>query len=410
MGGRHPGHELCAGPGSLCERGLRSRVRRRPAATVVHRRPARGRLSTAPGGWPVGRGAGVGTLDGVKPMLHRAAGLRAAGYSDDDIRRLLRSGVLTPVRRGAYTDGSPDDRDAGHALLLQAALAELGPGAVASHVSAAVVHGLPTWGLPLERAHVTFDRRTGGRLDARLHVHTAPLHPDDIVVVDGLAVTSWARTVVDIARRARFEPAVAVADAALAARRTDPGSLPIVAVRAGGHGAVDSPALRAALDAAVRRAKGWPGVPAARRVVAFADGRAESVGESRSRIAIARAGLPPPVLQLPVALAGSDGVRGLRVACAAHPRRVRRQGQVRTAAEARTGAGRRRVRREAARGRIPGAGLGSRALGMVRPARLQIDGRTDPQPIPPVARPHKRRRARAQIRSCARARHPGCEP
>ena len=237
-------------------------------------------------------------------MLHRAAGLRAAGYSDDDIRRLLRSGVLTPVRRGAYTDGSPDDRDAGHALLLQAALAELGPGAVASHVSAVVVHGLPTWGLPLERAHVTFDRRTGGRLDARLHVHTAPLHPDDIVVVDGQAVTSWARTVVDIARRARFEPAVAVADAALAARRTDPGSLPIVAVGAGGHRAVDPPALRAALDAAVRRAKGWPGVPDARRVVAFADGRAESVGESRSRIAIAHAGLPPPVLQLPLTLAG----------------------------------------------------------------------------------------------------------
>ena len=40
----------------------------------------------------------------------------------------------------------------------------------------------------------------------------------------------------------------------------------------------------------------------ARRVVAFADGRAESVGESRSRIAIARAGLPAPTLQLPVRL------------------------------------------------------------------------------------------------------------
>ena len=239
-------------------------------------------------------------------MLHRAAGLRAAGYSDDDIRRLLRSGVLSPVRRGAYAESPPDDRDAGHALLVQAALAELGPGAVASHVSAAVVHGLPTWGLPLERAHVTFDRRTGGRLDARLHVHTAPLHPDDIVVVDGLAVTSWARTVVDIARRAQFDAAVAVADAALvAARRTDPGSRPIVAVRAGAQKAADPPAFRAALDAAVRRAKGWPGVPAARRVVAFADGLAESVGESRSRIAIARAGLPPPVLQLPVPLAGS---------------------------------------------------------------------------------------------------------
>ena len=44
-------------------------------------------------------------------------------------------------------------------------------------------------------------------------------------------------------------------------------------------------------------------MPAARRVIAFADGRSESVGESRSRVAIAAAGLPPPELQWPVRLA-----------------------------------------------------------------------------------------------------------
>jgi len=164
-------------------------------------------LAPAQNRWPVfhrqrGRSVaplpGGGTLGGVEPLLHRAADLRAAGYGDDDIRRLLRSGVLTPVRRGAYVEQAPDDRDVCHALLLRAALAELGRGAVASHVSAAVLHGLPTWGLPLERAHVTFDRRTGGRVDDRLHVHTAPLHADDVVMVDGAAVTSWPRTVVDI--------------------------------------------------------------------------------------------------------------------------------------------------------------------------------------------------------------------
>jgi hypothetical protein len=173
-------------------------------------------------------------------------------------------------------------------LLLRAALAELAPHAVASHVSALVVHGLPVWGLPLDRAHVTFDRRTGGRVDERLHVHTAPLHPDDVAVVDGVAVTSRARAVVDVGRRYGFEPAVAVADAAL---------------RVAGSGGAAS--FRAALHAALRRAKGWPGVPAARRVVAFADGRAESVGESRSRVAIARTGLPVPELQFPVRLARS---------------------------------------------------------------------------------------------------------
>jgi len=84
----------------------------------------------------------------VEPVLHRASGLRAAGYSEDDVRRLLRAGVFTQVRRGAYAEHSPDDRDACHALLLRAALAELAAGSVASHASAAVVHGLPTWGLP----------------------------------------------------------------------------------------------------------------------------------------------------------------------------------------------------------------------------------------------------------------------
>jgi hypothetical protein len=51
------------------------------------------------------------------------------------------------------------------------------------------------------------------------------------------------------------------------------------------------------VGAALDRARGCPGVPVARRVVAFADGRSESVGESRSRVAIAAAGLPPPELQ-----------------------------------------------------------------------------------------------------------------
>ena len=123
-------------------------------------------------------------------------------------------------------------------------------------------------------------------------------------MIDGLPVTTLARAVVDIARTAEFAAAVAVADAALRleARRcrelgrgVGPASAGFVSV-APGH---------AELDAALRRAAGWPGVPDARRVVAFADGRAESVGESRSRVAMALAGLPPPALQWPVPRGGA---------------------------------------------------------------------------------------------------------
>ena len=103
----------------------------------------------------------------------------------------------------------------------------------------------------------------------------ARVTPDEVVIVDGIRVTSPARTVIDVARTLPFEQAVAVADAAL-------------------HGEI----LTAdELEAALRRAGGARGLPAARRVVAFADGAADGPGESISRVRLARAGLPRPELQ-----------------------------------------------------------------------------------------------------------------
>lgn len=168
-----------------------------------------------------------------------------------------------------------------HRLQIEAAVRQLGPGAVVSHVSAAVIYGLPVWALPLERVHVTRDRSSGARRNRDVHVHAAALPVDDVTVVDGLTVTTPARTVVDIARSAGFEPAVALADAALA--RPDQDTPPLV----------EPHELTTALGRAVRR----PGAGAARRAVAFADGLSGSVGESRSRVAMAAAGLPVPALQ-----------------------------------------------------------------------------------------------------------------
>ncbi|WP_433558065.1 hypothetical protein ACQPWY_05085 [Pseudonocardia xinjiangensis] len=108
-----------------------------------------------------------------------------------------------------------------------------------------------------------------------MHVHAAPLEPEEIVTIGGLAVTSVARTLVDLARAVPFEQAVVVADAALHRHLVGPQALATV------------------LEHRAR----WPGLPAARRALAFADARSESVGESRSRVALAGAGLPAPVLQ-----------------------------------------------------------------------------------------------------------------
>lgn len=95
------------------------------------------------------------------------------------------------------------------------------------------------------------------------------------MVVGGVAVTSLARTLVDLARQVPFEQAVVTADGALYRHLVD----------------------RMSLDQALDRRPRRPGLPGARRAPAFADARTLDPGESRSRVAIARAGLPVPVLQ-----------------------------------------------------------------------------------------------------------------
>jgi hypothetical protein len=226
------------------------------------------------------------------PELSLRPHLLTAGFSDDELRRLVRTGRLTPVRRGVYVQGGvPGDAIMRHALQITAAMGELAGDAVVSHVSAAVLHGLRIWAVPLDRVHVTRPRPSGGRRSALVHVHTATVDPDEIVVIGGMAVTSLARTVADLARMLPFEQAVVVADAAMFHKRPDRAT---------------AAELLAVLDRAPRR----PGTRAARRVIAFANGLSESVGESRSRVAIAAAGLPPPVLQWEVRAAGTGAFIG----------------------------------------------------------------------------------------------------
>lgn len=216
-------------------------------------------------------------LDDLSDLVFRPA-LRAAGFTDDELRRLRVQRRLTVVRRGVYLpsdDPRLDDAVARHVLDVRAAARHLSPDAVVSHVSAAVLHGLTLWDVPLDRVHVTRKRCSGGRRTDVLHLHTAGLGEDEIVEVDGLAVTSVPRTLADLARTRPFEHALVTVDAAL-------------------H---RNPATAPALADAVARSAGRKGSPRARRVAAAADGRAESPGETRSRLAIARARLPQPTLQ-----------------------------------------------------------------------------------------------------------------
>jgi hypothetical protein len=216
---------------------------------------------------------------GAQPRLLLRRGALAAGWDDREIRRMQRRGAWTALQRGAYLVGPAElDRRRRHLLRLQATLAGLRRAAVVSHGSAAAVHGLPLWGLPLTQVHIT--RRPPGRSAAerRLRSYVARLPDEDVVLVGGTPVTSIARTVVDLARALPFQPALVVADAAL---------------RAGG-------ATPESLRAVLAQAAGTPGSRSARRVVEAADGRSESVGESRSRAVMLEAALPVPDLQVQV--------------------------------------------------------------------------------------------------------------
>ena len=196
----------------------------------------------------------------------------AQGFSDDELHRLVRAGQWSRLRRGAYLDGglpsSPEER---HRLLVRATVAGLRGLAVASHQSAAVLLGLPLWGVRLDQVHVT--RRPPAVQDSSrvLRCHVARLPTDQVVDVDGLHVTGPERTVLDLARQHPLEPAVVSLDGALH------------------RGAASVAGLRRALASL----SGTPGSRRAARALDLADGRSESVGESRSRVLLHQLGVAP---------------------------------------------------------------------------------------------------------------------
>ena len=210
--------------------------------------------------------------------------LRSQGLNADDLARLIRRAELSRVRRGAYTVGSPGDLTVKqiHRRMVLATAPQLQEGSVISHGSAAVLHGIPIWADAIKQVHISRSRSGGGRRRSIVQVHGAPLRAEEVVVQNGIPVTSLPRTVLDLARTLPMEQAVAAGDAALAL-----GLNP------------------AALELGLLAMERWPGIRQARRTCAFLDARSESVGESVSRVRLHTDGLPCPDLQQEVL--GPDG-------------------------------------------------------------------------------------------------------
>jgi very-short-patch-repair endonuclease len=207
----------------------------------------------------------------------RADELIDLGISRQVARTAVRRGTWTAAARGFVAPFPPGDASwlatrRRQAVATAAAVASR-PGHVASGRSAAVLHGLPTFAVPTMPELTRPDSTGPGRRDVA-HVRSARLGPREITTWFGIPVTSVARTLVDLGRHDRRDAIMAV-DAALR------------------EGLVSTRDIEVALG----DARGWPGVRAARAVLAMADPRAESPLESLTRLVLHEDGFPPPELQ-----------------------------------------------------------------------------------------------------------------
>jgi very-short-patch-repair endonuclease len=157
------------------------------------------------------------SLDGVIAVLaDRQHGvvarwqLLSMGFGPDAIDHRIATARLHRVYQGVYAVGHNRLTLRGHFI---AAVLACGPDAVLSHRSAARLWNLlPDSRRMIDVAVANEDRRS--RANIKVH-QTRSLHPDDVTLLDGIPVTSVARTLLDLAateKRDRVERALEQAE------------------------------------------------------------------------------------------------------------------------------------------------------------------------------------------------------
>ncbi|MFT3863641.1 MAG: type IV toxin-antitoxin system AbiEi family antitoxin domain-containing protein [Solirubrobacterales bacterium] len=137
------------------------------------------------------RGGALADVAGRQHGVVSARQLAEFGFPRETIARWVKEGRLHRLHRGVYAVGHEALSWEGRCL--GAVLAN--EPAVASHITAAWI-----WGLLRTRPgtlHLTASTRRHRK--KLVVVHFATLHPDDMTIVDGIPVTSPARTVLDLA-------------------------------------------------------------------------------------------------------------------------------------------------------------------------------------------------------------------
>lgn len=220
------------------------------------------------------------------PRLTFARDLDQLGGSRRREARLVLDGRAVRVARGAYSpveswhESTPRAR---YLALIRAIAMTRATRPVLSHWSAAAVHDLPMDGDWPTLVHITQAPGAGARSRHAVIRHSTSLSGDEVEEIDGLLVTTLARTVVDIAATAETRRAIVMADAVLF-HDADHGV----------HPRLRRDELLAAADSRGR----FSGFRRARSVIDFAETQAATPIESVSRFTMHQLGCPRPQLQV----------------------------------------------------------------------------------------------------------------
>lgn len=210
----------------------------------------------------------------VARLIERGGGVfttaeaRVAGLSACDLVRLVKRGDIEHLARGVYAGPAPGPltSEAKH-LRLATGVCRIYPDAILTHQSAVVSLGLPVWNTDLTR--VLAARSVANERIAR-HWIIRPRQP-------------WVNAVAG--------PAGPRADVSAAVVQHALESGAVQGIVAADQALRQGKCARSDLEDLAEKVAGWPGAHHVRTMLALADGRSESVGESRLRVDLTMGGL-----------------------------------------------------------------------------------------------------------------------
>lgn len=193
------------------------------------------------------------------------------------------------LQHGVYAAGPPDVGTA-----VRAALAKAGTGAAASHRTAGVLRGF--W-LPGKSSSLIELTRPGAieRTHRGVRLHGSRLPDEFVEDLDGIPVTTIARTAVDVARGLTLPDAMLVVDSAARLLIAQASSEDLRVLRDLSRRAQLLPLALEPLQHAFASVWTWPGTVAVRGAIELMDPASESPYESRSRGWMYEAKLPMPL-------------------------------------------------------------------------------------------------------------------